>query len=99
MKERIITIIIEYLKDLNEDLKILELKNATEKTHLYGAKGNLDSLALVTLITNLEETISEKFGKTIVLADERAVSQTKSPFRTVESLADYIESLLHEAEK
>jgi hypothetical protein len=33
--------------------------------------------------------VREQFGGSLVLADERAMSQTRSPFRTVGSLADY----------
>ena len=40
--------------------------------------------------------ISEKFNKEIILADEKAMSQERSPFLSVKSLADYIEKLLNE---
>ena len=96
MKEKITKIIIESLKDLNEDLENEKLNNPTEKTALYGKNGTLDSLALVTLITDLEERISEEFNKNITLADERAMSLKNSPFRDVESLANYILKLLEE---
>ncbi|EDP75575.1 hypothetical protein [Hydrogenivirga sp. 128-5-R1-1] len=96
MRKQLITIIIESLKELNEDLEKKELKNPTSETKLYGAGGVLDSLALVTLITDLEEKVSEEFGKSITLADERAMSQRRSPFRDVKSLAEYIETLLKE---
>ena len=56
----------------------------------------MDSLALVSLITDLEEKISDEFDEDIVLADEKAMSQRTSPFRTVESLTEYISKLLEE---
>jgi len=98
MRLKIENIIIESLKELNEELENKELINPTLDTKLYGFEGNLDGLGLVTLITDLEEKFSEKFGKNITIADERAMSQRLSPFLTVKTLARYIEKLLKEEE-
>lgn len=94
MKNRIETIIIEALNEINEELENENLNNPTSETKLYG--GGLDSLALVSLITDLEERISDEFEKDIVLADEKAMSQKASPFRNVETLTNYIQKLLEE---
>lgn len=94
--ERIENIIIESLKEYNQELESLELNNPTNKTRLYGEKSVLDSMGLVYLITDIEEKISDKFSKNIVLADEKAMSQKTSPFRDVESLTKYIQNLLEE---
>jgi len=94
MKTKINNIIITILKEFNEELEDERLQNPTIKTKLYGTNGTLDSLALVSFITDLEEVISEEFDKDIVLADEKAMSATTSPFRNIESLSDYIEELL-----
>ena len=63
---------------------------------IYGDNSPLDSLALVSLIVAVEQNIEDKFDISITLADERAMSLENSPFRTVGSLADYIEALLKE---
>jgi acyl carrier protein len=60
---------------------------------LFDPKSSLDSLGLVTLILNIEDNLSEKFGLNITLADDRAMSQKNSPFRSTESLTDYIYNL------
>jgi len=96
MREKIIKLIIDSLKELNVELENPELENPTAETSIYGASGNLDSLALVNLIVDIEEKISNEFEKNVVLADEKAMSQTNSPFRTIERLADYITKLLRE---
>lgn len=96
MKERLIKIVKKALKDLSDESGNFELKNPTPRTCLYGEKGYLDSLALVRLIVSIEVMILKEFGKKIVLADEKAVSQKRSPFRTIESLAGYAEKLLNE---
>ena len=94
MKDKIIKIIFDCLVDLNYGINSPELENPTSETRLYGAKSALDSIHLVTLIADVEEKIGEEFGKDIILADERAMSQTRSPFGRVGTLADYIEELL-----
>ena len=96
MQEKIEKIIIEVLNEMNEELENENLNNPTSETKLYGGSGVLDSLALVSLITDLEERISDEFEKDIILADEKAMSQRTSPFRSVETLTNYIQKLLEE---
>ncbi|MFW2605375.1 hypothetical protein [Aliarcobacter butzleri] len=92
--EKIEKIIIEILKDLNEELENELFINPTSKTKLYGGTGALDSLALVSFITDLEDKISDKFEKNVILADEKAMSAKTSPFRNIETLTLYIKDLL-----
>jgi D-alanine--poly(phosphoribitol) ligase subunit 2 len=66
----------------------------TEDTVLLGADGQFDSLGLVTLLIDVEDTIAETTGVEITLSDDRAVSSRSSPFRTVGTLADYVINLL-----
>lgn len=96
MQNKLEKIIIKALDELNEELENDSLNNPTRETKLYGGSGALDSLALVSFITDLEEKISDEFDKDIILADEKAMSQRTSPFRTVESLTEYITKLLEE---
>ena len=64
--------------------------------HLYGRGGKLDSLALVNFILDVEERINAELNVSISLADDSAVSQSRSVFRTVSSLAEYIGRLVGE---
>ena len=96
MKNKIKKIIIDVLAELNEDLKNETLKNPNNDTKLYGSNQALDSVALVMLITDLEERISDEFQNDIILANEKAMSQKTSPFRNVESLTTYIYKILEE---
>ena len=68
----------------------LELR---EETCLLGRKSKLDSLSLVTLIVDIEQRLGDELGVEISLTDEKAMSETRSPFRDVKSLIDYICSL------
>lgn len=96
MSPQIINIITAALKEINEELSLSELENPDLHTKLFGGSGALDSLALVSFIADVEEKISDAFGKNIVLADEKAMSQKVSPFRSVETLSLYIEKLLND---
>ena len=68
-------------------------------TILFGKGGRLDSLALVTLIIEVEEKVADEFGVPIVLADERALSQKNSPFLTLQTLTQYVSLLIDEHER
>ena len=63
-------------------------------TQLYGDKSEIDSLSLVNVVVLTEQKIEDEFNITINLADEKAMSQKNSPFRTVSTLKEYIETLL-----
>ena len=96
MKQKIEKIIIGVLQDINDDIESDILENPTKETKLFGEDGALDSLALVSLISDLEEGIHDHFEKDVILADEKAMSQRNSPFNSVESLTDYIDMLINE---
>jgi len=96
MQNKIETIIVDSLIELNDELENSQLESPTKETKLYGGNGVLDSLALVSFITDLEERISDEFNEDIVLADEKAMSQRTSPFRNVAALTIYIQKLLEE---
>ena len=65
-----------------------------EETILFGRGSSLDSLGLVSLIVDVEQ-LFEEHGVVLTLADDKAMSQKTSPFRTVGTLADYIGTLLN----
>ena len=68
-------------------------------TILFGKGGQLDSLALVSFIIEVEEKILDELGVAITLADERALSQKNSPFLTLQTLTEYVSLLIHEHER
>jgi D-alanine--poly(phosphoribitol) ligase subunit 2 len=98
MNTTLYTLVVDSVTELNDGLAApvpIELGFAAP---LFGADGVLDSLALVTLVLALEDSIEERTGIAVSLADERAVSQTASPFRTVGTLTAYVETLMREAD-
>ncbi len=65
-------------------------------TLLLGSKSMLDSLALVSLIVEIEQRLKEENDLSIRIVDERAMSEKNSPFRTVGSLCEYLFAVLNE---
>lgn len=95
MRDEIINLIIETASELGED-EIGVADGLSKDTVLFGKDGVLDSMGLVTLVIAVEQAIEDRFDKSIGLADEKAMSQAKSPYRNVETLADYAASQLNE---
>ena len=94
-KEEIIEIIFNSIDEINEQNETHLVKN--EKTKLFGRDSDLDSLGLVNLIVSVEENINERLNVSISIVDEKAMSQKKSPFKSVETLTDYLIQLLNQA--
>lgn len=67
-----------------------------DSAHLIGSSSLLDSLGLVRLIVDVEQRLQAEYGLSLTLADERAMSQKHSPFRTVLALTDYVWGLAEE---
>jgi acyl carrier protein len=93
-REKVLQAIYGAVDELNDTLPAERKLAKTPETVLFGKGGKLDSLGLVNLIVATEQRIEEAFGVAVTLADERAMSQQHSPFRTIGSLADYAATLL-----
>jgi acyl carrier protein len=92
-RSRILGIVYEVMKELNEGLEDEKKLELNENTKLFGSDSNLDSIGLVNLIVGVEQRILDELGIEMDLTDEKAMSQVRSPFKTVSSLVDYICSL------
>jgi acyl carrier protein len=89
-REKARTLILHRLAALGRELGKPGLEQADASTRLFGETAALDSIGLVTLIADLEEDIRVATGKTLTLADEKAMSRLTSPFRSVDHLAEHI---------
>ena len=94
---KVIELIYDSIDEHNEIANTSKILAKSLDTVLFGRDGNLDSLGLVSLIVAVEERVKDEFGADISVADDRAMSQTQSPFRTVGTLADYVSELVKEA--
>ena len=94
MRDDVFDVVMAVVKEFNLSLaEPIALERKTDAP-LYGEGGVLDSLALVSFIVAVEQALQDRLGRTIPLADEKAMSQKHSPYRTVGSLCLYISELL-----
>ena len=82
-------LIIELAVELSDQEEIELVGELTEDTELFGPNGVLDSMGLVSLVVAVEQAVEENYGVRISLADEKALSQHNSPYRTIATLAEY----------
>ena len=93
MKDDFVSLVINALREAKgHETKIPEAVGS--ETCLFGEEGILDSLGLVTVIVAVEQAIEDTFGVSISLADEKAMSQQYSPYRTVGSLAEFAQRVI-----
>lgn len=90
-----LNLIFDSIDELNLNLDENERITKAEDTRLFGSGDSLDSLALINLITIIEQKIEEESGEYISLADEKAMSLDESPFKTVATLKNYIDILIN----
>ena len=95
-QNRIKQIVFEAIDEVNELLDENQQLKKSEETILFGEQGSLDSLGLIKLIVATETKIQECFDVPVTLANEKAMSMKNNPFRTVQSLIDFISDLLKE---
>src|SRR5687767_835401 len=94
----LVSLITTALQDLTEQEDLQVPAHVSSETSLFGHDGLLDSLGLVTLVVAVEQAIEDTYGVSVSLADERAMSQRHSPYRTVGSLAEYAGRMLQVAQ-
>lgn len=96
VKEAVLEIILRAVQNLNDELSDSEKFEVSLSTPLFGPQSMLDSLALVSVIVDVEGDISAALGRNISLTDDRAMSQEVSPFDDVQSLLNYIMNSINE---
>jgi acyl carrier protein len=94
MKKEIVKIVNYAVSQFANENGIKELRNPVPGTALFGSDSAIDSIGLVSIIVEIESRISEELDISVSLADEKAMSQKNSPFRTIKSLSDYIEDAI-----
>jgi hypothetical protein len=89
-RSALIDLVIATVQDYCTTAPIANGAPVGPSTRLFGPKGVLDSLGLVSVVVEMEQRIRDEHRIDVSLMDDRAMSQTHSPFRTPETLAGYI---------
>jgi D-alanine--poly(phosphoribitol) ligase subunit 2 len=96
MREDLISLVVKTLRETTGKETKLPRELGSE-TPLFGREGILDSLGLVTLIVAVEQALEDVFGVSVSLADDKAMSQQHSPYRTIGTLAGYAQRVVQGA--
>jgi D-alanine--poly(phosphoribitol) ligase subunit 2 len=96
LRQEILDLVLNTINNFCVENSIPLDNNFGEELKLFGGDGLLDSIGLVGLVVTIEEDIDDKFNKSIILADEKAMSRRTSPFARVSYLVDYIYELLND---
>ena len=83
------TLIFDALNNLNEELSEGQQIEVSADTVLFGLNAELDSLSLVSVVVDIENSLSN-IGLDISLTDEQAMNQDIPPFSSVQTLTKYI---------
>jgi len=97
-RTQVVSAVLAAIEELNQDLPSGKALETAPDTVLFGKGSRLDSLGLVNLIVAVEGALADELEVEITLADEKAMSQASSPFRTVDTLVDYIVTRLQESD-
>lgn len=93
-REKIIAVVFEAIDKINQQLAEEEKIAKSLNEQLIGPAAKLDSLGIINFIVAVEEGLQENFAVTMTLANENALSPTNSPFKSIQSLVDYIHTNL-----
>lgn len=93
---RVTQAVYRAIDEVNPQLPLENRLMKSSDSVLFDTAGNLDSLGLVKLIIAAEKQIKEEFGKAVSIVNNISVSEIKNPFKTVQTLSEYILSLLNE---
>ncbi len=96
MQENIVLMLFSAIEEINQFLPAEEQLEKDLETPLAGDFGRLDSAGLINLIVVAEQKTADELGVPILLTDDRTMSQVDRVFRTIGTLADYIEQLVNE---
>ncbi len=95
--ETISQLIQESIADYLESRDGSRPRDLSPTTRLLGKDCVLDSIGLVSVLVDVEQRVSDATDRGICLMDDRAMSQSRSPFRSVQSLSEFIAALLAES--
>ena len=95
-KDQIESAIFEAMDEVNAVLPENMQLERTQEAVIFGRGGKLDSLGLVNFVLAVEEKLT-KLGIDVSLTDERAMSQSRSPFRSVAALTAFVQQSSQEA--
>ena len=87
MNETIKLLVLESIEEINKDSQIEELYSPSLDTNFFDL---VDSLAVLNFILDIEQRLEGHFGRYIQIANEEVMDTSKTPFRTVKDIIEFI---------
>lgn len=88
-REQIAELVHRTVDEVNEELEGEAKLEESRDSVLYGQEATIDSMTFVSFIVAAEENIRREYGLSVTLANEKAMSSERSPFKTLGSMIDY----------
>ena len=66
----------------------------TPQLVILGSNGILDSLDTMIFLDKVDDFLTEKTGKNIIVYKDEAFERTENPYQTMQTLAEYITELI-----
>lgn len=82
-------LVVEVVEEICQERGI-QLPTLADDTILLGSSAFLDSVGLVATVMEIEARLSEDFDVDVSLTSDVAMSQERSPLRSIGSLRDFI---------
>ena len=84
-------VVFAAVDEVNQQLRRAQRLDKALDTVISGEGGRLDSLGLVNLVFAIEQKVEQDFGLSVTLADDVVMAQEQNPFRTLGTLAEYLQ--------
>ncbi|MEC7640846.1 MAG: hypothetical protein VYC17_01700 [Nitrospinota bacterium] len=94
--EKILECIYAAVDEVNELLPQDRQLHKSPDTVLFDRSAKLGSMDLLNLAVTAGEHVEEAFDVPVSLTDEKAISTENSPFRTIQTLVEFIATQLNE---
>lgn len=91
-RQEVEQIVLRAIDGLNRARPSSQQLELSPTAPIFGRGSPLDSLGLVALLIDVEDLLRD-IDVEVTLSDERALSQSRSPFRSVPALVEYITSV------
>ena len=96
MRDKVKQFIYEALEDMLEGTFMLE--DFKKDKDNFRILSTLDSLDMVSVLVDIEAKISDEYDLSILISADRAMSE-RGPFSTVETLLDFVMTIVEEETK
>jgi acyl carrier protein len=90
MQDKIQALVFSAIDEINQNLLPAQQLEKSLNTALSGPEAKLDSMNLLNFIMEVEKNYEEAFSTSVSLTDEGLLSQHADPFKSVNTLIEYL---------